>query len=107
MRGSLGHAHLLFIWENRVPRGTVIPNLYTSCIKTLVAETGGDKLGTWLEQSRNVYDDFTRASGEAPGRITAIGIMAHTDNTGDNAHAYYGVSVFKRVAPPRIVYSSD
>mgnify|MGYP001618307722 FL=1 len=104
---DLPYATLMYIWENRVPKGTVIPNLHTSRIKMVVAESGRDKLGKWWEQSHNVYEDFKRAFGEPPGRIIAIGIMTDTDNTGDNVHAYYGDIVFKRVAPPRTVFSSD
>jgi hypothetical protein len=37
-----------------------------------------------------------RAFGERPGRITAIGIMTDTDNTGENVHAYYGDIVFRQ-----------
>jgi hypothetical protein len=104
---QLPYATLMYIWENRVPKGDVIPNRHTSRIKMVVAESGRDKLGRWQEQSRNVYEDFRRAFGERPGRITSIGIMTDTDNTGDNVHAYYGDIVFKRVAPPRYVFSSD
>lgn len=104
---ELPYATLMYIWENRVPKGTVIPNLHTSRIKMVVAESGRDKLGKWSEQSRNVYEDFRRAFGERPGRITSIGIMTDTDNTGENAHAYYGDIVFKRIPRPRYVFSSD
>ncbi len=104
---QLPYATLMYIWENRVPKGEVIPNRHTSRIKMVVAESGRDKLGAWQEQSRNVYEDFRRAFGETPGRITSIGIMTDTDNTGENAHAYYGDIIFKRVAPPRHVFSSD
>ena len=104
---QLPYATLMYIWENRVPRGTVIPNRHTSRIKMVVAETGREKLGKWQEQSRNLYEDFRRAFGERPGKITSIGIMTDTDNTGDNVHAFYGDIIFKRVAPPRIVFSSD
>ena len=104
---DLPYATLMYIWENRVPKDTVIRNLHTSRIRMLVAETGRDKLGSWQEQTRNVYEDFRRAFGERPGRITSIGIMTDTDNTGDNVHAYYGDIIFKRVAPPRYVFSSD
>jgi hypothetical protein len=104
---QLPYATLMYIWENRVPKGDVIPNRHTSRIKMVVAESGRDKLGRWQEQSRNVYEDFRRAFGERPGRITSIGIMTDTDNTGDNAHAYYGDIIFKRVAPPRYVFRSD
>jgi DUF3047 family protein len=104
---QLPYATLMYIWENRVPKGNVIPNRHTSRIKMVVAESGRDKVGSWQEQSRNVYEDFRRAFGERPGRIISIGIMTDTDNTGDNVHAYYGDIIFKRVAPPRHVFASD
>ena len=72
-----------------------------------VAESGREKLGVWQDQSRDIYADFVRAFGEAPGRITSIAIMTDTDNTGENVHAYYGDMVFKRMAPPRIVFGTD
>ncbi len=104
---QLPYATLMYIWENRAPKGTVIPNLHTSRIKMIVAESGRDKLGNWQEVTRNVYEDFKRAFGEEPGRITAIGIMTDTDNTGENVHAYYGDIVFRRVPPPRVTFASD
>ena len=104
---QLPYATLMYIWENRVPKGTIIPNRHTSRIKMIVAESGREKLGAWQEQTQDVYEDFRRAFGEEPGRITAIGIMTDTDNTGENAHAYYGDITFKRIAPPRTVFSSD
>jgi hypothetical protein len=104
---QLPYATLMYIWENRLPRGTVIPNRHTARIKMIVAESGRDRLGSWQEETRNVYADFERAFGEKPGRITAIGIMTDTDNTGENTHAYYGDIAFKRVAPARIVFGSD
>jgi hypothetical protein len=103
----LPYATLMYIWENRAPAGTVIPNRHTSRVRMLVAESGRDKVGTWQEVTRNVYEDYKRVFGEEPGPITAIGIMTDTDNTGANVHAYYGDIVFRRVAPPRQVYASD
>jgi hypothetical protein len=104
---QLPYATLMYIWENRAVRDTVIPNLHTSRVKMIVAESGRGKLGEWQEVVRNVYEDYKRAFGEEPGNITMIGIMTDTDNTGSNAHAYYGDIVFRRVAPPRITFASD
>jgi hypothetical protein len=104
---QLPYATLMYIWENRVPRGTVIPNLHTSRIKMIVAESGREKIGLWQDVTRNVYEDFKRAFKEEPGRITSIGIMTDTDNTGENVHAYYGDIVFRRVPPPRTTFASD
>ncbi len=104
---QLPYATLMYIWENRAPRGTVIPNRHTSRIKMIVAESGREKVGGWQEVTRNVREDYRRAFGEEPGRITAIGVMTDTDNTGANAHAWYGDIVFRRIAPPRMVFASD
>ncbi len=104
---ELPYATLVYIWENRAPKNRVIPNLHTSRIKMIVAESGRDKVGAWQEVTRNVYQDFKRAFGEEPGAITAIGIMTDTDNTGDNVHAYYGDIQFQRIAPPRALFASD
>jgi hypothetical protein len=73
----------------------------------IVAESGREKLGVWQDVTRNLYEDYKRAFGEEPGRVSAIGIMTDTDNTGENVHAYYGDIVFRRVAQPRTVFASD
>ena len=101
------YATLMYIWENRAPSGTVIQNRHTSRVRMLVAESGRDKVGSWQEVTRNVYEDYRRVFGEEPGPITAIGIMTDTDNTGENAHAYYGDIVFRRIAAPRQVLATD
>jgi hypothetical protein len=90
----------MYIRENRAPPGSVIPNLHTSRVKMIAAESGPGKPGSWQEVTRNVHEDYRRAFGEEPGRITAIGIMTDTDNTGENVHAWYGDIVFGRVASP-------
>lgn len=104
---QMPYATLMYIWENRAAKDTVIPNPHTSRVKMIVAESGRDKLGRWQEVTRNVYEDFKRAFGEEPGRITFVGIMTDTDNTGANAYAYYGDIVFRRVAPPRLFFATD
>ena len=106
-RQQLPYATLMYIWENRAPRNSVLPNLHTSRIKMIVAESGREKVGAWQDITRNVYEDYKRAFGEEPGRITAIAVMTDTDNTGENAHAWYGDIVFRRVAPPRTLFVSD
>jgi hypothetical protein len=106
-RQQLPYATLMYIWENRAPRDSVLPNLHTSRIKMIVAESGRDHVGEWQDVTRNVVEDYQRAFGEAPGRITAIAVMTDTDNTGENAQAWYGDIVFRRIAPPRTLFVTD
>ena len=93
---QMPYATLMYIWGNRAPRETVIINKHTSRVRMIVVESGRDQLGHWQEITRNVIEDYRRAFGEEPGRISAVGIMTDTDNTGGNVHAYYGDILFRK-----------
>ena len=95
---AMPYATLMYIWENKAPKGTVIPSRHTSRVQMVVAESGSDNLGTWREESRNLYEDFKRAFGEEPPMIKSIGIMTDSDNTGEDVHAHYGDITFERAA---------
>jgi hypothetical protein len=104
---QLPYATLMYIWENRAPRDTVIPNRHTSRIRMIVAESGTDRLGRWQTFTRNVAEDFRRAFGEAPGKIIGVGLMTDTDNTGSEATAWYGDIVFGSAGNPPVTASAD
>lgn len=104
---QLPYATLMYIWANRAPQDSVINNRHTSRIRMIVAESGRDRLGHWQEITRNVVEDFRRAFGEEPGRITAIGIMTDTDNTGERAQAWYGDILFSKSAPAATTAAAD
>ena len=54
------------------------------------------RLNQWLNEERNVYEDYKKAFGEEPSMISGIAIMTDTDNTGESATAYYGDILFKK-----------
>jgi hypothetical protein len=93
---DLPYATLMYIWGRRAPVETVILNRHTDRIRMLVAESGPERLGTWRRFERDLYDDFRRAFDEEPGPITGIAIMTDTDNTGEQADAWYGDIVLGR-----------
>ena len=94
--GDIPIAALNYIWETKTPVGTIIDNAYTDFAKMIVVESGSRKVGIWVEESRNIYDDFKKAFGEEPPRINGVAIMSDTDNTKERAVAYYGDIVFFR-----------
>jgi len=95
---TMPYATLVYILENRAPVGTIIPNRHTPRIKMIVAASGADGLGAWQHITRNVVEDYRRAFGAEPGKITAVGIMTDTDNTHDEAQSWYGDIVFRKAA---------
>ena len=86
-----------YIWANKLPRGTVIPSLYTGNSIMVSVESGPEKTGVWLMETRNVFDDYLEIFGRKPPNIGAIAIMTDTDDTGDTTSASYGpISVCSR-----------
>ena len=84
-----------YIWESRAPVGTAVPNPYAEQVHMIVVESGPEKLNTWITEERNVYEDYKRAFGEEPPMISGVAIMTDSDNTGEDAAAYYGDIVFQ------------
>ena len=84
------HAGINYIWESKLPVGTVVPNAYTDRLRMIVVESGAAKLNQWQSYRRNVYEDYKQAFGEEPPTVSGIAIMTDTDNTGETATAFYG-----------------
>ena len=93
------YATLMYIWSNKVPVDTVIPNPRTNRVQMVVASSGPGGVGTWQSLTRNVREDYKRAFGEEPGRMLAYGVLTDTDNTGESVESWYGDIVFKPRAP--------
>jgi DUF3047 family protein len=85
-----------YIWESKSPIGTIVPNPYTDRVQMIVVESGQSRLNEWITEERNVYDDYLKAFGQNPPKISGVAIMTDTDNTQENATAYFGDIVFKQ-----------
>ena len=94
--GDIPIAALNYIWDSKSPVGTVVDNAFTSFAKMIVVESGARRIGSWIEEERNVYQDYLSAFGEEPPAINGIAIMTDTDNTKERAVAFYGDIEFVR-----------
>ena len=88
-----------YIWANKLPLGKAVPNRFTKNAVMIAVQSGSSRAGQWIEERRNVFDDFRMHFGKDPPRVGAISIMTDTDNTGEEAIAWYG--------PIRILSLSD
>ncbi len=86
-----------YIWANRLPPGTFLPNAYTGNAVMVAVESGDGNAGRWIDEERNLVEDYRRAFGEDPPAVGAVAIMTDTDNTGEQAVAWYGAI---RLLPP-------
>lgn len=87
---------LTYIWANKLPKETLIANPYTSRVQMIAVESGDEHVGSWRSVSRNIVEDYRRAFGEEPPAISGIAIMTDTDDTGEEATAWYGDIILSR-----------
>jgi hypothetical protein len=88
-----------YIWANKLPRGQAVRNPFTANAVMIAVKSGSGLTGQWVDETRNVLEDYRRYFGEDPPSAGAIAIMTDTDNTGEGAVAWYG--------PIRIVSDSS
>lgn len=78
-----------YIWANRLPKGAIVPNPFTTNAVMVAVESGEENAGRWMAESRNVHADYRTIFGEDPPRAGGVAVMTDTDNTGGSATAWY------------------
>jgi hypothetical protein len=87
---------LNYIWESKAAKGSIIPNPYTDWTMMVVVQSGRDSLNRWITEERNLAEDFKKAFKEPPLVVSGVAIMTDTDNTQEQATAYYGDITFRK-----------
>lgn len=94
--GDIPIGAINYVWETKTPVGAILDNAYTDFVKMVVVESGPGRIGLWVDESRNIYEDYKKAFGEEPPMINGVAIMSDTDNTKEQATAYYGDILFMK-----------
>lgn len=81
---------LNYIWANQLPEGDIVPNPYTDRTMMVATNSGQAQAGSWVTVERDIVADYRAAFGEEPPPVVGIAIMSDSDNTGEQATAWYG-----------------
>ena len=88
---ALPTATLCYVWDLRLPSGTLIHNAYTDRVRLLVVRGKGSALSRWDSERRDLSADFQRAFGNefpsTPALLT-LWVSADADNTRAHSLAY-------------------
>ena len=79
-----------YVWDAALPVGTVLTSQKTGTVTFIVARRGDQGLGQWLDERRNVADDYLRVFGEAPPPLPALALSIDTNDTRSSAEAMFG-----------------
>ena len=82
------HSTLNYVWTGHEIAERIITSPYTDKAKMILLEKGRHKIGTWVEESVNILEDYRKAFGKDPPAEASIAIMNDSDNTGENAVSY-------------------
>lgn len=80
-------AALNYVWDNRQPVDTRMPNAYTKRAQMIVRRTGSTDMGRWVTERVDVRADVVRAFGSESARPVLVAIASDTDNTGEQTRA--------------------
>ena len=92
-------ATLCYVWDNKLPVGTELPNAFTHRVRYVVLNSGSAQLKQWVAHERNLSADYLRAFGhESEGVVPplmAILVGADSDTTDGSSLAYASDLVLK------------
>ncbi|MEE4380018.1 MAG: DUF3047 domain-containing protein [Candidatus Competibacteraceae bacterium] len=87
---------LVYVWSSNQPIGSRWDNAFTANAKVIAVRSGKPPPGTWFNEKRNVVADFQQLFGVDINHIDAVAIMTDTDNSAQQATAWYGDLYFSK-----------
>lgn len=84
-------ATVCYVWDTRLPSGTVLPNAYSRRVRWMVVDGAEVGLGQWRSHQRDLHADFLRSFGDDSATVPpllAIVVGADADNTGGQSLGY-------------------
>lgn len=84
-----------YVWDNHQEVGTTMPNAYTDRVAMVVVESGANRVGQWVQQSRDLAKDIA-THFTALAKPVQIALAADTDNTGEAVIAEFADIRFAR-----------
>lgn len=90
-----------YVWDSHAPAGTTLTHPHSQNVKLIVLESGSERLGRWVREERNAYQDYVGLFQKEPPRVGLVALMADSDNTRSETEAFVDSLVFARPRPGR------
>lgn len=85
-----------YIWENKTPLGLQVTSKKSSNTRYIVLQSGPEKLDQWIEERRNVDEDYRRLFGEVPPQVGGVTLMIDSDDTQSSAESFFDRIQFEK-----------
>lgn len=89
---------IVYIWDTTAPQGLMestspVPFM---TVKVIVIRSGPAETGKWINESRNVYEDYKKMYGSEPPLVSGMRLQINSQHTGTSAESYFADVVFKK-----------
>jgi len=79
-----------YYWSSTLPVGTEGECPTWSKSRAIVIETGEEKLGEWITEKRNVYQDYEKLfEDDDPSDVSALRLYTNSQHTGTGTEAFF------------------
>jgi hypothetical protein len=85
-----------YIWENLTPKDLHVTSQKSSNTRYVVLRNGTDPLGQWMQERRNVLEDYRDLFGEEPPQVGGVTLMIDSDDTKSTAESYFDILRFQK-----------
>jgi hypothetical protein len=85
-----------YLWENKTPKLTTGVSPAWGKTRLIVLQSGPENIGKWMQEKRNVYDDYQALFGKEPPKTSLISIFINSQHTKSRAECYYGEISFSK-----------
>jgi len=89
---------IVYVWSSTVKKGlmqSTSPAPFMT-LKVVVVESGPAKLGKWVSESRNVYQDYKKLFGSEPPPVSGVRLQINSQHTGTSAESYFADVAFEK-----------
>jgi hypothetical protein len=89
---------IVYIWDTTAPAGLMedtspVPFM---TVKVVVMRSGPAEMGKWINETRNVYNDYKKLYGSEPPAVNGIRLQTNSQHTGTSGEGYFADVMFKR-----------
>ncbi|MDH5427867.1 MAG: DUF3047 domain-containing protein [Nitrospirota bacterium] len=87
-----------YLWESDAPQGTIVKSQNDSRIHYVVVRSGMQKVGEWVQEQRNVEQDYEQIYGEKAPPVGGVSLMIDSDHTQSSSESFFGNIYFSSMS---------
>ena len=85
-----------YLWENKAPKLITGVSPAWSKTRLIVLESGPEKIGKWVCEKRNIYNDYKELFEKEPPKAKLISLYINSQHTKSRSESYFGEIYFSK-----------